>query len=76
MEQENAGLHQAVQEINQIEEEKMKISSELTQLQADHEGLVAESEYYKNDLVPTMRQKNTEMQKKFKEFDMERKTLQ
>ena len=54
----------------------MKISSELTQLQADHESLVAESEYYKNDLVPTMRQKNTEMQKKFKEFDMERKTLQ
>ena len=35
-----------------------------------------ENEYYKEDLVPTMREKNKDMQRKFREFDTERKTLQ
>ena len=34
-----------------------------------------ENEYYKGDLVPAMKEKSKEMQKKFKEFDAERKAL-
>lgn len=51
------------------------MASTLAQLQADNESLLKENEYYKDDLVPTMRDKNKEMQRKFKEWDAERKTL-
>ena len=34
-----------------------------------------ENEYYKEDLLPTMRAKSQEMQRKFKDFDAERKAL-
>ena len=56
-------------------EEKVQLSSTLAQLQAENESLMKENEYYKDDLVPTMREKSKEMQRKFREFDCERKTL-
>ena len=37
--------------------------------------MIQENAYYKDDLVPTMRDKNKEMQRKFKDFDAERKAL-
>ena len=48
-------------------EEKVQLSSTLAQLTAENESLLKENEYFKEDLVPTMREKNQEMQKKFQE---------
>ena len=42
----------------------------------DNESLIKENEYYKDDLVPTMRAKSKEMQRKFEEYEAERKLLQ
>lgn len=68
-------MHQVAQETHSVLEEKVQLASTLAQLQADNESLLKENEYYKDDLVPTMRDKNKEMQRKFKEWDAERKTL-
>jgi len=63
------------QETNSVLDEKVQLASILAQLEAENESLIKENEYYKDDLVPTMRAKNQEMQKKFREFDAERKEL-
>ena len=34
-----------------------------------------ENEYYKDDLMPTMRAKSKEMQRKFEEYQVERQNL-
>jgi len=73
--QENLSLHQVTQETSSVLEEKLQLASTLAQLQAENESLLKENEYYKDDLVPTMREKNKEMQRKFREFDAERKAL-
>ena len=75
VENENNSLHQVAQETNSVMEEKVQLSSTLAQLTAENESLLKENEYFKEDLVPTMRAKNQEMQKKFQEFDEERKAL-
>jgi regulator of replication initiation timing len=75
IEQENTNLHMVAQETNSVLDEKVQLASILAQLEAENESLIKENEYYKDDLVPTMRAKNQEMQKKFREFDAERKEL-
>ena len=75
VEAENTGLHQVAQESNDWHEEKMKLASELEILRADHDSLQKENEYYRDDMLPTMRKKNEEMQRKFREFEAERKAL-
>lgn len=54
----------------------MLLSSTVAQLQAENESLAKENEYYKDDLVPTMRAKSKEMQQKFEEYELERQALQ
>ena len=75
IERENGNLHMVAQETNSVLDEKVQLASTLAQLEAENESLIKENEYYKDDLVPTMRAKNQEMQKKFREFDAERKEL-
>ena len=53
----------------------MKLASELELLRTEHDSLQKENEYYKDDLLPTMREKNQEMTRKFREFEAERKAL-
>ena len=68
VETENTGLHQVAQESNDWHEEKMKLASELEFLRTEHDSLQKENDYYKDDLLPTMRGKNQEMQRKFCEL--------
>ena len=75
IEAENANLHTVAQEGSTVLEEKLQLASTLAQLQAENESLVQENEYYKNDLIPTMREKSNQMQKKFNEFSAERQAL-
>ena len=58
-----------------MREELLKLTSELDLLRAEHESLQKENEYYKGDLLPTMREKNQEMQRKFLVFEAERRAL-
>ena len=46
----------------------MKLASELEFIRTEHDSLQKENDYYKDDLLPTMRGKNQEMQRKFCEF--------
>ena len=61
IEYENGNLHMVTQENNSVLDEKMQLASTLAQLEAENESLSKENEYYKEDLVPTMRAKNKEM---------------
>ena len=72
---ENSDLHKVAQESNDQHGENLKLSSELELLRADHDSLQKENDYYKDDLLPTMREKNLELQRKFCEFEDERKAL-
>ena len=72
---ENSDLHKVAQESNDQHGENLKISSELELLRADHDCLQKENDYYKDDLLPTMREKNQELQSKFFEVEDERKAL-
>lgn len=72
---ENVNLHQVAQDANLVHEEKLQLNSMLAQIQADNECLLKENEYYKDDLMPTMRAKSKEMQRKFEEYQVERQNL-
>jgi len=58
VERENGNLHMVAQETNSVLDEKVQLASTLAQLEAENESLIKENEYYKDDLVPTMRAKN------------------
>ena len=75
IETENTGLHQVTQESNDGQESRLKLTSELELLRTEHDGLLKENEYYKDDLLPTMREKSQEMTRKFREFEAERNAL-
>ena len=69
---ENTSLHQVQQETDSVHEEKVQLASTLAQLQTELEASRMESEYYKTNALPTLRDQLQEVRKKVKESDAQK----